>query len=190
MKYVLFCLVIVFWSCEESKSANDDIVDFGIVINEINYNSSDNFNTGDWVELYNNSDQTIDLSFWLLKDDNNDHIFIVPQNTFLLPNQFIIFCKDTIKFKNLFPSITAIYGDFDFGFGSDNDFVRLFDSTGALTDKVEYMDEFPWPILADGDGPTLELINPSLDNSLPHNWSSSEGYGTPGEVNSVYTNDD
>ena len=30
-----------------------------IVINEINYNSNEGFDTGDWVELYNRSNSTI-----------------------------------------------------------------------------------------------------------------------------------
>ena len=56
-----------------------------------------------------------------------------------------------------------------------------------LIDQVTYDDDNPWPEEADGGGPTLELINPNFDNSLPESWSSSsELYGTPGAKNSVY----
>ena len=48
-------------------------------------------------------------------------------------------------------------------------------------------DSSPWPDEADGNGPTLELINPSFDNSLPESWNySNEQYGTPSAENSVY----
>ena len=53
-------------------------------------------------------------------------------------------------------------------------------------DIVEYDDIAPWDTLADGTGPTLELNHPSLDNTLGENWSASQGYGTPGAVNSAY----
>jgi hypothetical protein len=62
--------------------------------------------------------------------------------------------------------------------------VRLFDSYEILMDDVQYDDADPWPVEADGTGATLELIHPSLDNSLPENWIASEGFGTPGGVNS------
>ena len=50
-------------------------------------------------------------------------------------------------------------------------------------DDVEYDDEDPWPVEADGTGATLELIHPSLDNSLPENWVASMGHGSPGSEN-------
>ena len=56
----------------------------------------------------------------------------------------------------------------------------------AAIDFVEYDDDLPWPLDADGEGPTLELKNPSLDNLLPQNWMASEGNGTPGLINSTY----
>ena len=51
---------------------------------------------------------------------------------------------------------------------------------------INYDDDDPWPIEADGDGATLELINPILDNSLPASWTSSTDYGSPGEQNSTF----
>ena len=52
-----------------------------VVVNEINYNSSDNFNPGDWIELYNSGDLDLDLSGWVFKDDNDDHVFLFPLKT-------------------------------------------------------------------------------------------------------------
>ena len=156
----------------------------GIVINEINYNSSDDFNPEDWVELYNSSDSPINIGTWKLKDEANDHVFAIPENTILSAGDFIVLCKDTIVFTSLFPEVTNFIGDLGFGLGGGGDMVRLFDSYEILMDDVEYDDEDPWPVEADGTGATLELIHPSLDNSLPENWLASEGFGTPGGVNS------
>ena len=49
-----------------------------IVINEINYHSADDLDTGDWVELYNPNDASVDLSGWYFQDDNDDHSFVLP----------------------------------------------------------------------------------------------------------------
>ncbi len=156
----------------------------GIVINEINYNSSDDFNPEDWIELYNSSESPINIGTWKLKDEANDHVFTIPENTILSAGDFIVLCKDTAAFENLFPEVDNFIGDLGFGLGGGGDMVRLFDSYEILMDDVEYDDEDPWPVEADGTGATLELIHPSLDNSLPENWLASEGFGTPGGVNS------
>ena len=74
-------IIIIFihsLSCEDNIIETDNTKEYGVVINEINYNSSDSFNPDDWVELYNNSNDTIDITSWLLKDEKDDHIFIIP----------------------------------------------------------------------------------------------------------------
>ena len=68
--------VVIFYCCDETIN-DQNIEDYGIVINEINYHSSDNFDPDDWVEIYNNSIDTIDISLWQFKDDNDNHIFTV-----------------------------------------------------------------------------------------------------------------
>jgi len=179
-----------FCSCEDTKTDSSDSIDYGVVINEINYNSSDSFDPEDWVEIYNISSDTLDISSWLIKDDNDDHIFTIPSNTLLLPDQYLVFCNDTISFKALFPDVNQYFGDLGFGLGGGSDFVKLFDSSELLVDAVEYDDTAPWPTESDGNGPTLELINPSLDKALGENWAASDGYGTPGAVNSVCVADE
>ena len=192
MKQTLLIItaLILMLSCEDTQTKSSDVFDAGVVINEINYNSSDSFDPDDWVEIYNSSSNTIDMGSWFIKDENDDHVFTIPLNTLLLPDQYLVFCTDTLRFTALFPDVSAYYGDLGFGLGGGSDFVRLFDSNGLLVDMVEYDDDAPWPILADGNGPTLELNHPFLDNKLGENWSASDGYGTPGAVNSVYTGDE
>ena len=181
--------IIITLSCCEDQIDEINILDKGVVINEINYNSTDNFDSDDWVEIYNNSNDTIDIGSWLLKDEDDDHIFTVPSNIKILPEQYIIFCKDTIKFTELFPDVESYYGNLGFGLSGGSDLVRLFDNTGSLVDTVRYDDDDPWPLSADGNGPTLELKHPTLDNALWESWSASEGYGTPGAQNSVFNDD-
>ena len=192
MKQTLLIItaLMLMLGCEDTQTESSDDIDAGVVINEINYNSSDSFDPDDWVEIYNSSNNTIDMGFWIIKDENDNHVFTIPLNTLLLPDQYLVFCTDTLRFRALFPDVSAYYGDLGFGLSGGSDFVRLFDSNGLLVDMVEYDDDTPWPILADGNGPTLELNHPSLDNTLGKNWSASDDYGTPGAVNSVNTDDE
>jgi len=157
-----------------------------LVINEINYNSSDNFDSEDWVELYNPTDDTFNISNWEFKDENDNNIFYIPENIFLTPGQYIVLCKDTTSFVTIFDDVENYIGNIDFGFSGNGELLRLFNSSGELVDFVEYDDSEPWPIEPDGNGPTLELINPFLDNSIANNWNASEDYGTPGYINGAY----
>ena len=61
--------------------------------------------------------------------------------------------------------------------------LRLFNSEYELVDFVEYDDSAPWPTQPDGNGPTLELIDPINDNSIAENWTFSNGNGSPAQSN-------
>ncbi len=155
-----------------------------IVLNEINYNSADDFDPEDWVELYNADVVDFDISGWIFKDENDAHIFIIPDNTMLEQGEFLVLCKNSVQFLSLFPGVTNCVGDFDFGLSGGGELIRLFNPEGILVDSVCYDDDDPWPTEPDGNGPTLELNDPDLDNSIAENWHASEDHGTPGEPNS------
>ncbi|MFM1876317.1 MAG: hypothetical protein RL266_2054 [Bacteroidota bacterium] len=155
-----------------------------LVINEINYNSSLDHPTEDWVEIHNPLSYAVNLEGWLLKDDQNDHVFEFGAAAHINPGQFVIVARDTTTFNALVTTTADVYGVPTFGFGNSGDVIRLYHSSGVLVDEVNYSDTLPWPFLADGYGPTLELLSPELDNSDPANWAAWESRtGTPGSAN-------
>ena len=156
-----------------------------LVINEVNYNSSDDFNPDDWVELYNPNTFTVDLSGWMFKDEDDIHIFNFPEGFILDSEEYIVLCRDTTAFLTFFPEVTSCLGNLDFGLSGNGELIRLYDSQGTLVDFFTYDDEDPWPVEPDGNGPALALINPSLDNTVAENWAPSVEHGTPGELNEV-----
>ena len=100
----------------------------------------------------------------MLKDYQNDHIFEFGAGAAIGPGQFVIVASDTAAFNALVTTTSSVFGQPTFGFGNGGDVVRLFHSSGVLVDEVTYSDTLPWPILADGFGPTLELLSQELDN--------------------------
>lgn len=159
---------------------------YPVVINEINYNSAADFNTEDWIEIYNNTSSTIDLSNWSIKDSDDLHEFKFSVGSQLASDDYIVICRDSAAFKGLFPDVRNLFGELGFGLSSTGDIVRFFDNSGNLVDSVLFDDEYPWVIEPNGNGPTLSLKNPDFDNSLAENWAASSGHGTPGEKNDVY----
>ncbi len=160
------------------------LAEMPIVINEINYNSASSFDTGDWIELYNPNNYSVDISGWVFKDDDDTHEFIIPDESIMAEKSYWILARDKNRFQNIYPALNQVVGNFSFGLSSNGDAVRLFNQEGELQDEVYYGSEAPWPVAANGDGPTLELIWPDLDNNLTASWASTDNaHGSPGALN-------
>lgn len=157
-----------------------------IVINEINYNSSKDFDSEDWIELYNNSGKTINLSYWVFMDENRKPSFVINPGLELKSNSYLVLCRDDSLFKSKYPEVYNYQGNLNYGLSGSGESLYLYDNLGRLVDSLTYRDKSPWPVEADGNGSSLELKNPSLDNSLGINWSASVNHGTPGKINSTY----
>jgi len=154
-----------------------------LIINEINYTSDVDFDADDWIELYNPNDVVLDLSNYLFKDSNADHAFILPENTTVLADSFLVLCQDSSKFTSMYPEVDNYVGDFNFGLSSKGEELFLYDLDGEIIDKLEYDNKEPWPLDEDLAGRSIALKNYQLDNTLGENWAMSKDKGTPGRSN-------
>lgn len=163
----------------------------GITINEIMYNSSEALETGDWVELYNPTSAAIDISGWVLKDENDTNAFIFETGTVLDSGSYLVVAQQPNIFNEVYPQEIAAIGPMGFGLAGSSDQVRLFDSNGATVDSLQYNDETPWPDGADGTGYSIELIEAARDNSKPESWRTSiYKLGSPGADNGTQVSEE
>lgn len=155
-----------------------------IVINEINYHAHDDYDSGDWIELYNAGTADADLTGWTYSDEDDDHVFMLPAGTVLKSGEYLVIAQEIARFAAIHPDVSNVVGDADFGLSGGGELVRLFDASGAIADSLVYDDKEPWPEKADGDGYTLELADPTCDNALPECWrASAKMNGSPGAEN-------
>ncbi len=155
------------------------------IINEINYHSSDTFNPEDWIELHNPSNQALDISGWTLKDTIEEEGFIIPENTVIDSMGYWVFTEQIQPFRDLFRGVEKVTGNLGFSLNNAGETIWLYNKAGMLIDSVSYDDSSPWPVQADGNGPTLSLKHSQLDNSLGSSWQASNRYGTPGIANNL-----
>jgi len=160
-----------------------------IIVSEINYNSNNSIDAGDWVEIYNNSAIPIDLSDWNLKDRSDAYIFNIPFDTQLDPNDYLVIAENIEKFNSIYPGVTNVMGGFYFNFDNNGDDIKLFDLGNNLIFNVAYSDSLSWPKGADGTGRTLELITPGADPNNPSNWFDGCLRGSPGTYYTACEND-
>ncbi|MBN1517255.1 CotH kinase family protein [Candidatus Sumerlaeota bacterium] len=157
-----------------------------VIINEVMYFAAGG-SALEYVELYNPTNEAIDLSGMRLASDPGDGVALVfPGGTIIEPGGFVVATNDAAALHAAYGDVGAVFGDFTFGLNNAGDEVILFPATGEFIDQIFYTATAPWPEAAAGLGPSMELISPRLDNALGENWSASLNEGTPGAPNSVH----
>ena len=151
------------------------------VINEIHFNPPENPVRQEFIEIYNPGPEAVDLNGWQISSAV-DFTFTNP--TPLPAGSFVLIAEDPATMSSSF-SVSA-HGPWLGKLNSDGETVRLRDTTDSVIDEADYKVGFPWPVTANGGGPSIELINADLDNGLGSSWRSSLADPTPGEINSVF----
>ena len=161
---------------KQSAHASPD----NIIINELMYHPASDLDNDDYIELYNPTGNTIDISGWCFTAGITG---CFADGTTVGANQYIVAAKSTAQAFTTY-SITASlqYGG---NLSNGGETVTLTDDSSVVVDTLTYSDSSPWPSSPDGSGPSLELKDPNLDNSLPSSWSASIEPGTPMAQNSV-----
>ena len=138
--------------------------DAAVVINEAHSRGKDSQYPLDWVELYNTSDEAVDISGYILSDkaDMSERITI-PAGTTLAAHGFLQVVVDT---------------EDGFGLSSDGDVVYLYNDKGENVDNIEFgpMDtDESWSANPDGSE-TFAMMTPTPGAS---NTGGSSGGSDP-----------
>ncbi|HKG98409.1 MAG TPA: lamin tail domain-containing protein, partial [Pyrinomonadaceae bacterium] len=150
-----------------------------IVINEIHYNSPNNTIREEFIELYNPTDSQVDISNWRIRG-GVDYFF--PANTSIPAGGFVLVAEHP-------PTIAArfaqnAFGPWEGGINNDGEEITLRNGLNEVVDVVDFKSAFPWPISADGEGASMQLVNPALDNDLGSSWRGATP--TPGATNIIF----
>lgn len=148
--------------------SNEVVRSRDVVINEILYHPRDT-NATPWVELYNRSPHTVDLSNWRFTS-GIDYRF--PMGTALAADSYLVIAQDVAALRAAHPGI-AVVGPFTNKLSRRADQLVLSDALGNPASEVHYFHGGRWPAVADGGGSSLELRNPWADNSVAEAWSAS-----------------
>jgi len=145
-----------------------------LIISKIHYNPLENYGyTSDnleFTEITNNSNLKVDMSGLYFSEPGFNFQF--PINSTIDPLQKIYLCSDSVAFKKIYGLVPL--GQFGRNLSNKSQKLVLSDAWGNTIDEVEYKDEAPWPLEADGKGSFLELINLSFDNSLASSWIAKD----------------
>ena len=156
-----------------------------VILNEIHYNPAEPKTA--FVEIHNRHPSTpFDLAGYQL--DGLGYTF--PAVALIPPGGYWVLAADRAAFAAHFGAVIPLFDTFNGGLDNKGEHLRLStpDSLSHFSD-VRYSDHPPWPIEADGFGPSLQLIDPTLDTRRPANWATTAtnapNRSTPGAINAV-----
>ena len=97
-----------------------------IIVNEFLPNPEGKDSEGEWIELFNSSNESVNLSGWFLDDiEGGSKAYEIPLGTLIAPNSYLIFNIQDTKIN----------------LNNTGDSVRLLDSQKMVADYVEYASE-------------------------------------------------
>lgn len=159
------------WQIEINNSHQNSVVINEFIPNPIG-NDDAPMPNGEWVELYNNKGQDVDVAGWVLYDSVNTHALPITNlnaggSTRIRSGDFLVVYRN---------------GDGDFSINNDSDTIRLFTahiSTGVLVDSYSYVYPGPgekpenWSYVRYPDG-SMTLIDPIPTPGRPNIAENAE----------------
>lgn len=111
--------------------------------------------------------------------------FCFPAGSSIAAGRYVVLSPDAARTQATYGATTV--GTYTGSLKNSGEPIALKDAAGATIHAFSYLDVHPWPIMADGQGPSLELIPPTADRGNPWNWAASQAASgtTIGAVNSV-----
>ena len=167
-----------------------------IVINEIMFNPTSGNELEEFIELANIGTEPISLAGWQF----DSGVTLTFPDVAIPAGGFLVISADPVIFEATYGVPPGVPEGWIGRLSNSGERIRLIDQDGMEVDEVRYYDQGDWAIRtrvvvgnepgwewtspADGQGSSLELINPALSNNQGQNWAfSAANTPSPGAAN-------
>jgi Lamin Tail Domain len=155
-----------------------------VIINEIMINPTKaDDSRGEWFELYNSGNATVNLKRWTFRDDGID-AFRVRSNLLISPGGYLVLGNGNNTKTNGNLTVNYVYASRRMSFRKRDQLV-MFNANGKSVDRVNWAKGgFP-----KREGASFALKAFNLNNNVGTNWCisttryGSGDFGTPGKAN-------
>ncbi len=142
-----------------------------VVINEIGWMGTKSSAQDEWIELYNNSGQGINLEGWILSWEQGTTTRSIDLNKTISPYGFYLLERTDDNPISDIEADTAYTG----GLINDGEKLELRDTSGTLIDMVDCSKRW-FAGKASPDYISMERISPDNSGSNPENWAPNNTY--------------
>jgi beta-lactamase superfamily II metal-dependent hydrolase len=162
--------------------------DVKVVFSEIFYDTPGTDSVEEWIELYNNSSVTIDISGWTITDNNGaGATFTIPQGNSIAPGAYFTIAIDSTGFYALYGYNANLYGGIP-SLNNTGDALILKDGNGNTKDTVAWEGGSTGGIPTGwgsttapsaATGYTIVRSSVTTDNDTYTDWSTAANNGNP-----------
>lgn len=163
-------------------------------INELLFNPDNNKN--DFIELYNSSEEHLNISKLQLCRLNEQHIqeqcqVFAEEGIQLAPKEYLaISVQPELAQNTSFFRFPALWVEHEIpNMNDDKGTILLINEENIVLDSVVYDEQMHVSFLRNKEGVSLEKINPFISGTVAGNWTSAaetKNFSTPAERNSHY----
>ncbi len=162
-----------------------------VIINEIMFDPE--VGNSEFVEIFNATENNIDIGGWQLVIDEKDYFEISPTFLTLKAGEYFVVASDSSILHNY--SITdkiKILNSGSLSLSNSGESIVVIDHWGNLIDSLLYNPKWHNQNIASTKNKSLERIAFTVDANEPTNWSTSVSKedATPGKVNSIFAKND
>lgn|GEM_PF-710084 len=159
-----------------------------VVFSEIFYDTPGDENTEEWIELYNNTPDTVDISGWYIIDNNGTgYTYTFPAGSTIAAGTYFTVGRDSTGFTALYGYEADQYGNLPY-LNNAGDTIILYDSIGTEIDAVAWeggasagipdgwgSTTDPWAAA----GNTIVRTDPTVDTDTYADWGYATNNGNP-----------
>ncbi|HPN54733.1 MAG TPA: lamin tail domain-containing protein [Candidatus Moranbacteria bacterium] len=155
--------------------------DGNLLITEIMYDPDGSDTRREWIEIYNQTDQPVDLSGWKFFESDTNHGLTLMQGSFVLPAYgYVVIAENATKFLEEYAGFSGNLLDSSFSLSNEGEELAIKNKTGEIVAQASYSKDSG----GNDNGFSLELDEDGF-------WRQSYVLlGTPGEENSVENKED
>ncbi len=177
MKKLIITILLLFPSLVLAQNQPLDVI-----INEIAWMGTKASSHDEWIELYNNTDQDIELNGWALEEEGEK---IEPLKGIIKANSyFLIERTDDSTIKNI-EADQEPTGWSGYGLNNSGEYLILKNKNSKIIDEVNCLNG--WFAGDKEENKTMERIKPKELGSNPNNWktNSSSTYALDSDNNLI-----
>ncbi|MCP4216341.1 MAG: MBL fold metallo-hydrolase [bacterium] len=175
-------------SAEYNFSTGTVVVAGDVLFSEVLYDTPGTDSIEEWVEIYNNSSSTVDLTGWTITDNNGSgSVYTIPSGYTMVPGSYFTIAADSNGFNAIYGYDADLYGTIP-AFNNGGDALLLKDGTGTLKDTVAWeggasggipsgWGSTSQPTASTGNSIVRATVTPDTDTYS--DWSTASANGNP-----------
>ncbi len=157
---------------EDDHDGDEDEDSSGsVVLSEVYYDVEGTDSDGEYIEMYNQGSETVNLSGWTIGDDTSSN-YTFEDSDVITGHSYLTLCRDRTTFKDRYNKTPDAW-DLYLSLNNGGDSLTLYDSNAQIVDKTGW-EQGKWSDLSASTGEVIRRDNPDKDTDTVNDWITGQ----------------